>query len=177
MRRLAWLVPALLLASPASSVPTTGSSTCAVDATGVPAFTLEDINPNSDTFGSTDGVQEHLGQPVLLYFAVATCGVCQSHVAQLQEVVDDNPEAFADVYVAVVDSRGYEDYIDELVGEDITLPVLQDTTTDGVFDAYGASKWYLYVIDAEGELAYLHYSFDIDGDTDRLLTELSEAAR
>lgn len=73
----------------------------------------------------------------------------------------------------IVDMAGYEEGIPDLVGG-VTLPVLQDTTADGVATAYGASKWYVYLIDRSGMPRYIHYEMDLaDSDRPRLLEEIA----
>lgn len=73
----------------------------------------------------------------------------------------------------IVDLAGYDEGIPELV-PGVTLPVLQDTTTDNVATAYGASKWYVYLIDRTGLPRYIHYEMDLaDEDRPRLLSEIA----
>lgn len=73
----------------------------------------------------------------------------------------------------IVDLPGYESGMDELVGG-VTLPVLQDTTADAVATTYGASKWYVYLIDRAGTIRYIHYSLDLAAtDRARLLSEIA----
>ena len=55
----------------------------------------------------------------------------------------------------------------------VSLPVLQDTTKDDVFDLYNASKWYIYLVDAKGIPRIVHYSLDLDSERDRLLAEIA----
>ncbi len=55
----------------------------------------------------------------------------------------------------------------------VSLPILQDTTEAGVFDLYGASKWYVYLVDATGVPRIIHYSLDLDSERDRLLAEIA----
>ncbi len=58
----------------------------------------------------------------------------------------------------------------------MTLPVLQDTNEDGVADAYGASKWYIYLMDAQGVPKTIWYELDLDTERDRLLSEIQAVA-
>ena len=75
----------------------------------------------------------------------------------------------------LVNTAGSEDYVPEMAPDGMDLPVLQDTTTDKVFVDYGASKWYIYVLDAEGNPRYVHYQVDLNGERDRLLSEIDDA--
>ncbi len=68
---------------------------------------------------------------------------------------------------------GYESGVPELT-EGVTLPVLQDTSSARIFESYGASKWYVYLIDRQGVPRYLHYEMDLaDDDRARLLSEIA----
>ena len=67
---------------------------------------------------------------------------------------------------------GFEEGLPDLIAQ-TTLPILQDTSTDGIAGCYGASKWYLYLVDRSGVVRTIHYSLDLDTERDRLLTELA----
>jgi len=59
--------------------------------------------------------------------------------------------------------------------EDVTLPVLQDTSYDGVAESYGTEKWYFTIIDRDGKIRYVHYELDLDDDEEeRFLDEIAE---
>ena len=73
----------------------------------------------------------------------------------------------------MINLPGYEEGIPDLTKE-CTLPVLQDTTKDGVARDYGAEKWYIYLIDREGKIRLIHYSLDLNNERDRLLEEIAE---
>jgi len=55
----------------------------------------------------------------------------------------------------------------------LSLPVLQDTAEDAVFSSYNASKWFLYIIDRDGQMVLLHYDMDYDTEEERLLAEIA----
>lgn len=77
--------------------------------------------------------------------------------------------------MVLLNQAGVESGLPDLT-EGLTLPVLQDTSEADVFDLYGASKWYLYIIDAQGIPRFLHYTVDMDGERDRILAEIAELA-
>ena len=86
--------------------------------------------------------------------------------------MNDNSPTWGDVAVLLINLPGYEEGIPDLT-ESCTLPVLQDTTKDDVAEAYGAEKWYIYLIDREGKIRYIHYSLDLSSERDRLLEEIA----
>lgn len=167
---MTFLFLALALVSPSlAEVP----SDCGHELPAVPAFSLVDSNPGSPTSGQSLGPADFEGQARIVYFAHAGCGVCQSHVAELQEIWDEKASAWTgQVQLLVINMPGYESYLPDLV-EGITLPVLQDTNTDLVSEGMGAYKWYVYFVDAEGTVRWVHYYLDLPGsERDRFITEV-----
>ena len=95
-----------------------------------------------------------------------------TQAASFQEIWDENLQASSDqLELFIVNKSGYESGLDEMA-EVTSRPVLQDTTADGVFDDYGASQWYIYLVDREGITQTLWYALDLDGERDRLLGEI-----
>ena len=67
---------------------------------------------------------------------------------------------------------GTEDDLPGLV-EGTRLPVLQDNADARLVQCFGASKWYIYVVDREGEVRFLHYQLDLVTERERLLEEIT----
>jgi len=74
--------------------------------------------------------------------------------------------------VVIIDLPGFEEGLPDLIAQ-TTLPILQDTTTDGIATCYGASKWYLYLVDRAGVVQTIHYSLDLEAERERLLSEIA----
>jgi len=70
MRWIPWLF--LLLAFPVKAEPCEKPEDCGIEAAVIPDFSLEDVNPNSATFGTERSRDEFLGSFLLVYFAQAT---------------------------------------------------------------------------------------------------------
>ncbi len=51
--------------------------------------------------------------------------------------------------------------------------MLQDTTKAAVAESYNAQKWYIYLLKADGTPGTLHYEMDLDGEEDRLISEVT----
>ncbi len=140
----------------------------------VPDFQLPDVNDNSPTYGESLGAQDFRGKTLIVYFAQASCAVCQSHVAALQGIWSEHPEWAADTQILVVNMPGYESYLPELI-EGVTLPVLQDDDAQLVSEGYGASKWYVYFVDDAGTLRWLHYDLQLtSSEAERFVTEVEQ---
>ena len=56
----------------------------------VPDFSLVDVAAGSPTYGATVDRPDFPGGPLLLYFALPTCGHCQAQVQQLQTMWNEN---------------------------------------------------------------------------------------
>ena len=72
----------------------------------------------------------------------------------------------------MVNLIGTEEGIPDLT-ESSRIPVLQDTTADRIATCFGASKWYIYVIDKTGVPRFVHYKLNLDSERERLLAEVA----
>jgi hypothetical protein len=165
-----WLLLASLALSGAPP-PSDPPADCGQDQLDLPAFSLQDMNPSSGSFGQDVGLSDAQGQVRVVYWASATCGVCKSHVTALQAITTQ--QGWDDVQVLVVNLPPYVEYIDDLTSL-TDLPVLQDTDDADVATAYGAAKWYVYFVDKQGQLDHLYYELDLAGDdAERFVDEVN----
>ena len=70
MRWIPWFF--LFFAIPSMADPCEQPDDCGVEATIIPDFSLEDVNPSSATFGDVRTRDEFLGSFLVVYFAQAT---------------------------------------------------------------------------------------------------------
>ena len=70
---------------------------------------------------------------------------------------------------------GTEEGIPDLT-EGTSLPVLQDEGSSNIAGCFGASKWYIYVVDREGISRHIHYQLNLDSERNRLFLELATLA-
>ncbi len=172
-------LPTLALALATVSLSARAADDCGQALAQVPDFSLEDVNPSSATYGETVSRDGLAGKAVLLYFALSTCGHCQTQVGQLQALWEANRERWADTTALVIVAlEGGAEDVAELTNRVEDLPVLLDTAEAKVEDDYGADRWYTYLLTPEGGLHTLHYSVNLADEAElaRLLTQL-EAAR
>lgn len=171
----------LTLALAAASAPAVvlAADDCGQELAQVPSFSLEDVNPSSATYGQTLALETYAGKSVLLYFALSTCGHCQTQVGQLQALWEAHREAWEDTTrLVIVALAGGADEISALTDRVADLPILQDTPEAAAEDAYGADRWYTYLLTPDGGLHTLHYSVNLTDSAEvvRLVGQL-EAAR
>lgn len=97
-----------------------------------------------------------------------------SQVATFQTFKDAHPDALADVSLLVVNSIGSDAGLPDLT-DGVDIPVLQDTAEAQAFTTFGASKWYVYLIDPQGRLRWLRYGISMPEEQDRLLEQIALA--
>ena len=88
--------------------------------------------------------------------------------------MDEHSDELGDAQLIVINMAGTEDGIPDL-SEENQLPILQDNATAKVLQCYGASKWYIYVIDPTGVPKTIFYSLDLDAERERLLSAVRDA--
>jgi hypothetical protein len=150
--------------------PTDPADTCAVVPDIAPDFTLEDVNPTSPTYGELVPRTDP-DSVTVLYFALPSCGHCQADVDALGALVDAQGEAWSDVSVRIVAFNAAAESLPELAdGHD--LPILVDTEALDLESAYGAERWFIYLLDRDGIPQTLHYSLNFATEADRLVAEV-----
>ena len=92
----------------------------------------------------------------------------------MQEIVDDNSEELGDANIILVNLAGTEEGIPDLSARN-QLPILQDDVETHLAQCFGASKWYIYVIDASGIPRTIFYSLNLDTERDRLFAAIDAA--
>ncbi len=164
--------PAVTAAPPGPPPPGTAEE-CGLQDGEVPAYTLLDVSPGSPTYGEAVSLGGFPGNVKVLYFALPTCAHCQGQVKQIQTLWDQHSAEWAgEVDVHIIALAAGESGLPDLT-EGLTLPVLQDTLEDGVQTAYGAQKWYFYLVDRSGRVRWIHYKLDLTGQSDRLVDEVA----
>ena len=153
------------------------SDACGLDLTTLPDFSLEDVNPSSASAGAAVSRSGLEGKVVVAYFALSSCGHCQSQTGQLQDIWSRHAEAFGDdVRFVLVSLASGADTVEELTSR-TDLPVLQDTDGDDVAGTWGAEKWFLYIVRPDGTLGTIHYTLNLTEEAvvERLIAEIDAA--
>ena len=79
-----------------------------------------------------------------------------------------------DAKIILVNLAGTEEGIPDLSAEN-QLPILQDDVDTHLAQCFGASKWYIYIMDAAGNPKTIFYSLNLDTERERLLTAIAAA--
>jgi hypothetical protein len=77
-----------------------------------------------------------------------------------------------DAKLILVNLAGTEEGIPDLSAAN-QLPILQDDVETHLAQCFGASKWYIYIIDKDGVPQTIFYSLNLDSEVDRLLSAIA----
>lgn len=155
----------------ASPQPPPDAAECGLDDDTVLDFALVDANLTSPTYGETVPRTEDGDTVTVLYVALPSCGHCQVDADRLGALTAAQADAWERVSVRVLAIAAAPESLPEL-SEGHDLPVLVDTETDGVVDALGGDRWYLYLLDHDARVRHLHYAPDLVGDAERIVGEV-----
>lgn len=132
---------------------TAGCATCGGELP--PAWTLEDVQPQSCGHQATYGLNAFQGQVTLLAFFNAGCAFCQAQTVALERMRHELAGAGTPVHVVAVNAARFANQIPELTTRG-SFPIFQDTDALDVWGAYGSGVSDFYLYGADGRLvAYL----------------------
>ena len=123
-------------------------------------FTLEDINPDSDTFGELIGPSYFTDNVLVLGFFHEYWGTCRARFELLNDLyLELLSENILDVKFIGIGKDQYSSSLDGMLNGRI-LPWVQDNSSDGypVWSEYGASQRDVFFINNEG---FIDTSFSI----------------
>lgn len=118
------------------------------------AFSLEDVNPSSSSYGTRVSPPDFAGSVSAWYFSAATCTYCRwqySRLVSLQKELDaDHPNL--GIRLLAVNRAGYESGLGKLtpLGD---LPVLQDTHEEDAWGRWSIRYRDVVLLDAAGTIA------------------------
>ena len=70
--------------------------------------------------------------------------------------------------IVVINLAAYASSLSEIT--DLTnFPVVQDEESVKIAEEYGASKWFIYIMNADGTLHKMHYDLPMPSQLDRLV--------
>ena len=144
-------------------------------------YSLEDLNPTSDYFGSDVGTEFFENQVSLHYFGHFNWGLCSSRFGQVNDLVEN------------LNSQGYSQVKLVGVGKDIHLQsignwfngndqsVCADSNVNPVWSNWNANQRDLFLLDHQGNLIFQQsISGGLPGDLEEtiidLINEIGEAS-
>ncbi len=132
-----------------------------------PLFTLEDVNPSSDSFGTLFALSEFAGATVVLLFHASNCADCLFQGQSARGVWDELAQDEG-IWMATVNARGAEPFVNDYVNvfatqDDVgyplpaypapsTWPVLQDTAEEDATRRFCADNNYVFIIGGDGRV-------------------------
>ena len=82
--------------------------------------------------------------------------------------------SLADVPIVVVNLSAYASSLSKITSL-TDLPVVQDEEALEIADEYGAYKWFIYIINADGSLNKMHYDLPMPNQLSRLVEWINSA--
>lgn len=119
-----------------------------------PTWQLEDVQPDSEKFGETYGLEAFDGQVVFVAYLVGWCPYCRAQTEKLEELSAELEQAGVEVqFVTVhgVSANNPEDQ-QELTSR-CSFPVLQDTEAVGAWASGMGGKDDFFIYKPDGSLA------------------------
>lgn len=129
--------------------PCTQGPTC--PGNPAPMWSLEDIQPQSDRFGESYGLEAFEGKVVFVAMLAAWCPYCQAQAEVMESMLQELREEGLEVEFAIVNALSAVDTQQNLIDR-CSIPIFQDTEADGVWDLHQASKDDFFVYRADGTL-------------------------
>lgn len=124
--------------------------TCAGAA--MPVYVLEDVQPESERFGQSYGLDVFEGDVTVVAILASWCSFCQSQIQQLEGMSVDLALAGYTVNFVAINQTGAEDTLDNFL-ERCSFPILQDVEAVDAWGAHQARKDDIFIYAADGTLA------------------------
>jgi thiol-disulfide isomerase/thioredoxin len=172
MPKLLWIIALITLcvactpedepdALPMRTMTTCGAQTeleCDESAERWPDWVLEDVQPQSASFGQTYGLEAFKGKPVFVAFLVGWCGYCRAQALELEALRTD--PMFSDMVFVIVHGASANTDADRsaLLEVEEGVPrhgmiMFQDTDQVNAWGQHGGSKDDFYIYNAQGILS------------------------
>lgn len=116
-----------------------------------PTYALEDVQPQSDRFGETYGLDGFEGRVTVVALVASWCSFCQSQVQQLEGMSLDLRLTDHRVNMVAVNQTGAEDTVDNFI-ERCSFPILQDVASVDAWGAHDAKKDDIAIYGPDGVL-------------------------
>lgn len=137
-----------------------------------PTWQREDVQPKSERFGQSYGLEHFRGRTVVVVLLEGFCPYCQSNSVVAQQLQDDLAAENLDVQIIVLGDANAKEFQSR-----VALPIFRDA--DGqAWSAMrtGASKHDTFVFDANGKRTFF-WKGSYQGDASRWTVEVGAAAR
>ena len=120
---------------------------------GQDPYLLEDVNPNSNTYGQEVGSSHFAGKVLLHYFGAFTWGTCTTRFGELNDINDDLKSAGHEIELIGVSKSSWSNGLVNWVNQGIA-PICIDESPFPVWDDWEASQRDLFITDISGQIVY-----------------------
>ncbi len=118
----------------------------------MPAYVLEDVQPESARFGETYGLDVFRGDVTVVAILASWCSFCQSQIQELEGMSVDLALSGYTVNFVAVNQTGAEDTLQNFLDR-CSFPILQDVAEVDAWGAHQARKDDIFIYAADGSLA------------------------
>lgn len=118
----------------------------------MPAYVLEDVQPQSDRFGETYGLDAFRGEVTVVAILASWCSFCQSQIQELEGMSVDLALSGYTVNFVAINQTGAEDTLQNFLDR-CSFPILQDVAEVDAWGAHTARKDDIFIYAADGSLA------------------------
>ena len=116
-------------------------------------YSLEDLNPNSSTYGNNVGSNYFEGKVVLHYFGAFTWGTCTTRFGELNDINDDLKSNGYEVELIGVSKSSWQAGLVNWVNQG-DAAICIDESPFLVWDDWEASQRDLFITDVEGQVVF-----------------------
>ena len=116
-------------------------------------YSLEDVNPNSITYGQNVGSSFFTGKVILHYFGAFTWGTCTTRFGELNEINDDLKSNGYEVELIGVSKSSWQTGLVNWVNQG-DAAICIDESPFLVWDDWEASQRDLFITDIEGQVVF-----------------------
>ena len=116
-------------------------------------YSLEDLNPNSSTYGNNVGSNYFEGKVVLHYFGAFTWGTCTTRFGELNNINDDLKSNGYEVELIGVSKSSWQAGLVNWVNQGDSA-ICIDESPFLVWDDWEASQRDLFITDIEGQVVF-----------------------
>jgi len=116
-------------------------------------YSLEDLNPNSSTYGNNVGSNYFEGKVVLHYFGAFTWGTCTTRFGELNQINEELKQAFYQVELIGVSKSSWSMGLVNWVNQG-NAPICIDESPFPVWDDWEASQRDLFITDKDGQIVF-----------------------
>jgi hypothetical protein len=152
--------------------PSAGTTPATTQEFELPTWQRKDVQPKSDRFGTSYGLEAYEGRTVVVILLEGYCSFCQSNSLVAQALRDELVAEKLDVEIVILGDPNAEQFASK-----VALPIFEDPDKSAWNEMRaGAYKHDTFVFAPNGERTYF-WPGSYQGDATRWLADIGKAVR